>query len=81
MNTEVEKIPGQELVKRINLPGTPFTLVKQNDKTFLTMGKYQISDPIEDENIETYIEDNKFNIIATMIGIIAEGVVKMNTRP
>lgn len=80
MNTEIEKQIGTELIKKIDIKGSPFTIVQKEGKHFLTMGKYQISEPMEEEEIAIYMMENEYNIIATMIGIIAEHIVKGYTK-
>lgn len=36
-----------ELVQRIPIEDTPFTAIKFDDKWFLTMGKYRLTDPVD----------------------------------
>lgn len=80
MNTEMNKQEGTELIKRQDMEGTPFTIVKTEGKCFLTMGKYQISEQMEEEDIALYLMENEWNIIVTIAGIIAEHVVKANSK-
>lgn len=75
MNTEMEQQKGTQIIEREEMAGTPFTLVTTEGKTFLTMGKYQISEPMEKEEIGQYMMENEWNIITTIIGIISQHVV------
>lgn len=71
----------EELIERKNIEGTPFTIVKTEGKCFLTMGKYQLTGYMEEEEIAIYIMENEWNIITTIAGIIAEHVVRANNKP
>lgn len=81
MNTEMEKQEGTEIVQRKPIEGSPFTIVKKDGKCMLTMGKFKISEMMEEEEISIYILENEWNLIATIAGIIAEEVVRLNTKP
>lgn len=67
------------LVDRNKIDGTPFTIIsflregETEKKHFLTFGKYRISpDKNTKEELEDYIEQNKWNIITNLIILISE---------
>jgi len=65
-----------ELIEREKIEGTPFTLIKQEEKWFITMGDHRITEPTKHKN-EQYnkLEKEKWLIITNVIIIILE---KMN---
>lgn len=72
-NTEQEpnSDSSKEMVEKIQVPETPFTMVRFEDKWFLTMGKYRLTEPADTkEEIEAQIENTSWNRIIQIILII-----------
>lgn len=61
------------MIEREPIEGTPFTLIKQNEKYFTVMGDYRITETTKtvSEQMEA-LEKNKWLNILTMIGIAIE---------
>lgn len=59
------------LTERKQIAGTPFTMIRQEDKWFIVMGDYRMTEPTEteDEQIRK-LEDEKWWIITCMVSII-----------
>ena len=76
----------EEIIKRVEIPNTPFVAVRlQNEPFFLTLGKYRISGYEADtiEQMQLLMENNKWELITTISGIIAEhtfNTLKENTN-
>lgn len=60
-----------KLIEREQLEGTPFNLIKQEEKYFITIGNYQLTPQYdtEQEAIDD-IQFNQWNIIVTLIDIL-----------
>lgn len=58
----------ETLIERKKIKGTPFTVIKQNDKWFLAMGDSRLTEPTntEEETIEK-LETNKWLLLTHMI--------------
>lgn len=70
-NKEITK-----LIEYKPLEGTPFTVVKRETGVILTMGKYQISPELEqEEEIPIWIMENEWNLITTISIIVAEDTI------
>lgn len=80
-NVEETHNNNSSLITREEIEGTPFTIVTNEGKSFLTMGKYKISEEMEKEEIAIYMIENKWNIIVTIAGIIAEHTIKAKQKP
>lgn len=52
-----EKTTERELLQQEQIEGTPFTAVRLDDKWFLTMGKYRLSEPTK--TFEEVLEEAK----------------------
>lgn len=76
MNDNMAPQKNTELIERKAIEGTPFVIIKKEEKYFLTFGKYQISDALDSEHeIMEYLLDNSWNIITNIAGIIADHTV------
>lgn len=60
-----------KLIEREQLDGTPFNLIKQENKYFITIGNYQLTPQYntEEEAIQD-IQYNQWNIIITLIDLL-----------
>lgn len=69
-----------ELIKRIDVNGSPFTIIEQNKKFILTLGKYKLTIEEFDEIADVYewIDNNHWNLTLTIIGIVNEFQNKNN---
>lgn len=71
-----------QLVEREHIEGTPFTAVKQNDRWFLTLGKYKVSDEfMELYELKKWMEMDKWTLLSTFVSITAQETVFMLNEP
>lgn len=75
-NTE-EKLTqnDSELFQQFPVDGTPFTIIKLDDKYFLSMGKYRLSEPkdsLEDVLTEEPEKITWFKILQVVTAIVEE---------
>lgn len=47
MSTEVTEPQKEELIKRVEIEGTPFTAILVEEKWFLAAGKYRLTEPLK----------------------------------
>lgn len=67
-----------QLVEREHVDGTPFTAVKQNEKWFLTLGKYKVSSDFQElEELKKWMETDRWELLTTFCSIIAQDTVFM----
>lgn len=66
--------PQNEMVESIPLEDTPFTAIRMDDKWFLTLGKYRLSEPVKtfDEVTENAKDASWMRIMQIMRIMIAE---------
>lgn len=76
LNSEKEK-----LVEIKSIPETPFTAVRAGEKWFLALGRYRLTQPLEDEQacIEN-AKDVSWDRIVQVMRIISEEVILENTE-
>lgn len=53
----------EELIKRTEVKDTPFQVIQTDDKVFGVMGKYRLTEPLEDS------EENKLKIMNELLVI------------
>lgn len=69
------------LVEREEMEGTPFMLVKQNEKFFATLGQYRITPEFEYRiDVYDYIESDMYNVILDMITAVIDHVNKLENQ-
>lgn len=69
--TTDNKLNSSKLIEREQLEGTPFTLIKQEGKYFITIGNYQLTPQSDtEEEAINYIQFNQWNIITALIDIM-----------
>lgn len=63
-----------ELVKKVKMVGTPFTVIQYGEKWYLMMGRYRLNeDPYNTQlEAEKYLEENTWDVILKMIVIVIE---------
>lgn len=71
--TGTNPIKGEELVKTKSIPNTPFHVVKMDDKYFLAVNKYRVTElkDSEEEAIKC-IETEQWNLITAVITICCD---------
>lgn len=63
----------EELVKRTDIEGTPFTIIETDGKIFGVMGKYRITEPAESfELVKAELKQITWNRILQMIIIVTQ---------
>ncbi|AXH76397.1 MAG: hypothetical protein [Microviridae sp.] len=68
-----------ELVKVVEIEGTPFALVYANEKVFLAMGHCQISEMLDEEEaylIEARVRNRDWDIILNVAYAVAGEILK-----
>jgi len=64
---EEQVIPEKQLLERRDIPGTPFTAVRNDDKWLLTFREFLLSRPMESyEEIELFLKTNMWDVTASM---------------
>lgn len=70
-----------ELVERIPITDTPFTAIRLDNKWFLTMGKYRISEPVDSfEQIQMEAENTTWDRIMQVILIVINEQKEADSR-
>lgn len=61
----------EKLIERDPIPGTPFWMIREDEKYWITLGRYRLNQtPIADkEDVQTYLLENTYNIMLMMISI------------
>lgn len=60
-----------ELIKKTDVAGTPFTIITKENKSFLTLGQYRISDYFSDEQaVRIELSENIWNIVINLITLL-----------
>lgn len=73
MNVEETNEQSGKLIDYIKIEGTPFTMVIKEEKYFITLGNYMMTEPQESyADALNQLEENKWNIILNMSIIINE---------
>lgn len=73
MNTATEN---QELIKRREIPNTPFIMITTEDKSFLTVGRYRVTPEFEHPyECEEYLESHMWEIIFTLINCVQDAYI------
>lgn len=66
----------EELIKRMNIPGTPFWLFVDNtgdkERRYIVMGRYKIADLQEEESAEQYLDENMWQVMMHVAIIVRE---------
>lgn len=78
LSEEPHKQNSSDLIERYEIEGTPFTLIKQEGKYFLTMGNYKITTPTdtEEETLKKLVTE-QYNIILDMTTIVFDTIMKI----
>lgn len=62
-----------ELVEKINIKDTPFTAVRLDDKWFLTLGKYRLTDPVQTfDEVEAQAYETTWTRIMSIMQIMID---------
>lgn len=70
-NNQLTSEKGEELVERIPIAETPFTAIRIENKWFLTMGKYRLTDPVDSfELIQIEAENTTWDRILQVVKIV-----------
>lgn len=70
-----------ELIEKHLIGGTPFTAIRVDDKWFLALGKYRLTEPLE--SLEECIEQSKadnWTRIMQVINVMIENQPKLNNN-
>lgn len=73
LNAEETPKQNYPLIEQEKIEGTPFTLIKQNDKYFIVMGNTRITDPtLNKETTLIKLETEKWLIILHLVIAVME---------
>lgn len=61
-----------QLVEIEEIKKTPFNIIKAEGKCFIALGKWRLTEDMPREEIEKYLEENKWNIIVNIMAIVME---------
>lgn len=70
----VKETDNKDYFRREEIIGTPFTMIWEDTKGwYLTIGKYRVSDPVEDKiDLLQMVEEKSWDFLITVIGIVVE---------
>lgn len=72
-NVEENQSKPQYLIERIEIPDTPFTVIKTDKQRFITIGQYRISPDLEkEEEPLQWLNDHMWEVITMMASITYE---------
>lgn len=78
---QTDKENSSELIKRLPIENTPFTMVVQENETFITLGQYKLSPDVENiEGVKKYLEENKWEITMALIAIIVKSELEVKNE-
>lgn len=73
LETNIDKTKNTQLIKTKNIPNTPFTIVNQDEKYFLSLGNYQLTNKMETElEVEEYLNNNVWDVFIKLTLILIE---------
>ena len=58
-----------QLMQQTPIEGTPFMLVTAEGRKFLAIGRYAVTPELGEEDVLTYLEGNKWDIVATIAAL------------
>lgn len=67
---EEREIRKDEIVRREKVEGTPFTIVQQQEKTFIAMGMYKVSQDMTYRECKQAIKEKEWNLILNIARLI-----------
>ncbi len=68
----------EELVKREDVKDSPFTIVTTEEGSFLTMGKYRLSEPDELDKIRKESKKITWNRLIQVMMLVGENMKEFN---
>lgn len=76
---ENREIRNDEMVKRENVKGTPFSIIQTKHKTFIALGMYQVSQgTLNYKECKEAIENKEWTLILNVARLIAMDEIKVN---
>lgn len=75
-----DKEPSSELLERITVPGSPFTVCgNQEMGYFLTMGKYRLSEAQESKDaVLEYLDKEHYNVVFNLIITLQKATAELD---
>lgn len=72
--TDKQKSNSKELIEKIEIEKTPFTAIRQDDKWFLTMGRYRLTQPLDskEEALAAGVDESWWRIMQIIKIMITE---------
>lgn len=72
----------KQLVERIDVKNSPFTIVRNENDYYLTMGKYRLHGKgmSSEKECLNYLEENRWNIIGIICSIMFDNLNKVNNE-
>lgn len=72
---------GEQLLERIPVPDTPFMIMKNDGKYFVTFGQYRVSELYEDiDDIDRLIYEKDYNFLLNLMFAVFEITNKQNEK-
>lgn len=68
---EEREIRKDEIIKREKVNGTPFSIIQQQDITFIALGMYKVSDNLSYKECKEVIKNKEWNLILNVARLIA----------
>lgn len=75
------KIRSDEMVKRENVKGSPFSIIQTENKTFIALGMYKVSqDELSYKECKEAIEKKDWSLILNVARLIAMDEIKIDQK-
>lgn len=75
--SNLTEIKTEELIKRNDIYGTPFTIVTQGNESFVSLGIYRVSDKMAYHDALDLILDKDWNLILNCLTSVLDAAEKM----
>lgn len=64
------------LIEQFHVENTPFIIVKADDKFFVALGRYRITNMLNSKEEAEYLIDNKdWNMLASVISVLSQAII------
>lgn len=76
-----DKAENSQLIEHTGVEGTPFTAVTDSDGTFITLGRYKLTERFDTvENAMQNMEENKWTQILNIVAIVQEKIIEKEKK-
>lgn len=69
----MEPMEGEQIIEVIEMENTPFTIVKTNERCFLSWGKWKLTDDMDtEEDVRLYVAECMWNVVGAWFVALSE---------